>query len=267
MPGAEPKFNDPSYMEFLTCLITSCTSARPGISPLPRACTTRASDWGRYGPTWTTYTMTPWTCPLPDYNFWWMFPRGTLGWAMMPPWISSGAPPEMKHPWTLRWRWTGYWRRVSGWACVLGNFGESHCGRTLSGELTAVCLPKEGQPPVACLSDLGRGGQNEAIEPTLRCSPKSSSILDQMYTYGWSVIDALQVLTSFLLMEGNANIWVVSIRVWLISSMYTLADGAGNPPITGRYAAFQRLLRSRCLCFQGKPWAHTWWGASIKWHP
>jgi hypothetical protein len=59
--------------------------------------------------------------------------------------------------------------------------------------------PKEGQPgQLRILSDLCRGGQNEAIGADPTVFPKSSSILDQMYTGGWSaVIDASKFFYQF----------------------------------------------------------------------
>jgi hypothetical protein len=62
------------------------------------------------------------------------------------------------------------------------------------------CLPKDGQPGQwRILSDMRRGGQNEAIgaDPA-SVFPKSSSILDGIYTGGWSaVIDASKFFYQF----------------------------------------------------------------------
>jgi hypothetical protein len=84
------------------------------------------------------------------------------------------------------------------------------------GEMVAngplFCLPKPGQPGQwHILSDMRRGGQNEAIGANPTVFPKSGSILEQLYTGGYSVvIDAT-----------NGSIWVVSTPLGMIFSMCT----------------------------------------------
>ena len=61
------------------------------------------------------------------------------------------------------------------------------------------CLPKPGQPDQwRVLSDMRRGGQNEAIGPDPTVFPKSGAILEQLYTGGWSaVVDASKFFYQF----------------------------------------------------------------------
>jgi hypothetical protein len=68
------------------------------------------------------------------------------------------------------------------------------------GEMVAngphFCLLKPGQPGQwRILSDMQRGGQNEAIGPDPTVFPKPGVILEQMYTGGWlAVVDCQQVI-------------------------------------------------------------------------
>jgi hypothetical protein len=128
------------------------------------------------------------------------------------------------------------------------------------------CLPKDGQPGQRrILSDMRRGGQNEAIGADPTVFPKSSSILDGMYTDGWSaVIDASKFFYQFpTRKEERKYLGCIHPRWPDLFYVYCgLPMGAGNSPsIAGRYgAAFQRLLRSRCPLYQGTPGHNTWWG-------
>jgi hypothetical protein len=119
------------------------------------------------------------------------------------------------------------------------------------GEMVAnvplFCLPKPGQPGQwRILSDMRRGGQNEAIGADPTVFPKSGSILEQLYTGGYSaVIDASKFFYHLFYVYAG------------------LPMGAGNSPsIAGQYgAAFLRLLRSKSDLYQGRPNYNTWWGA------
>ncbi len=125
------------------------------------------------------------------------------------------------------------------------------------------CLPKPGQPGQwRILSDMRQGGQNEAIGADPTVFPKSGSILEQMYTGGWSaVIDASKFFYQFLTQKDERK-YLGCIHTRWADLFYVycgLPMGAGNSPsIAGRYgAAFQRLLRSRSSLFQGTPGHNT----------
>jgi hypothetical protein len=71
------------------------------------------------------------------------------------------------------------------------------------GEIVAngplFCLPKPGQPGQwQILSDMRRGGQNEAIGSDPTVCPKSGVILEQLYSHGWqAVVDASKFFYQF----------------------------------------------------------------------
>jgi hypothetical protein len=122
------------------------------------------------------------------------------------------------------------------------------------GEMVAngplFCLPKPGQRGRwQILSNMQRGGQNEAIGPDPTVFPKSGVILEQMYTGGWSaVVDASKFFYQFC-----------PTRHFLYSSLPIGA--AQSPSLAGRYGvAFLRLLRSNSTLFQGIPHHNIWWG-------
>jgi hypothetical protein len=128
------------------------------------------------------------------------------------------------------------------------------------------CLPKPGQPGQwRILADMRRGGQNEAIGADPTVFPKLGSILEQMYTGGWSaVIDASKFFYQCPTRKDERKYLGCIHPRWadLFYVYCGLPMGAGNSPsIAGRYgAAFQRLLRSRSSLFQGTPGHNTWWG-------
>jgi hypothetical protein len=139
------------------------------------------------------------------------------------------------------------------------------------GEMVAngplFCLPKPGQPGQwRILSDMRRGGQNEAIGAGPTVFPKSGSILEQLYTGGNSaVIDASKFFYQFPTRADERKYLGCIHPRWddLFDVYAGLPMGAGNSPsIAGRYgAAFLRLLRSKCDLYQGRPDHNTWWGA------
>jgi hypothetical protein len=61
------------------------------------------------------------------------------------------------------------------------------------------CLPKPGQPGQwRILADMRKGRQNEAIGPDPTVFPKTSFILDQLYTNGFSaVVDVSKYFYNF----------------------------------------------------------------------
>jgi hypothetical protein len=99
------------------------------------------------------------------------------------------------------------------------------------------CLPKAGQPGQpgqwCILSDMRLGGQNEAIGAGPTVFPKSSSILDQMYTGRWSaVIDASKFFYQFLTRKDERKyLGCVHPRWANLFYVYCgLPMGAGNSP-------------------------------------
>ena len=139
-----------------------------------------------------------------------------------------------------------------------------------AGEMVAngplFCLPKPGQPGQwRILSDMRRGGQNEAIGPDPTVFPKPGVILEQMYTGGWSaVVDASKFFYQFRTRPEERK-YLGCIHPRDPTRHFTYASlpmgAAQSPSLAGRYgAAFLRLLRSTSTLFQGIPNHNTWWG-------
>jgi hypothetical protein len=118
------------------------------------------------------------------------------------------------------------------------------------------CLPKPGQPGRwRILSDMRRGGQNEAIGADPMVFP----------TGGWSaVIDASKFFYQFPTRKDEHKYLGCIHPRWadLFYVYCGLLMGAGNSPsIAGHYgAALQSLLRSHSSLFQGTPCHNTCWG-------
>jgi hypothetical protein len=139
------------------------------------------------------------------------------------------------------------------------------------GEMVAngpiFCLPKPGQPGQwRVLSDMRLGGQNQAMGPDPTVFPKSSMILERLYTRGWSaVVDASKFFYQFHTRpEERKFLGCIHPRDQDRHYVYrSLPMGAANSPsLAGRYgAAFLRLLRSRCPLYQGHPTVNTWGGS------
>jgi hypothetical protein len=128
------------------------------------------------------------------------------------------------------------------------------------------CLIKPGQPGQwRVLSDMKRGGQNDAIGADPTVFPKAGVILDQMYTGGYNaVVDASKFFYQFRTAPSDRR-YLGTIHPRDPSKHFLYAGlpmGAGSSPgLAGRYgAAFLRLLRDRFPIFQGTPSQNTWWG-------
>jgi hypothetical protein len=130
------------------------------------------------------------------------------------------------------------------------------------GEIVAngplFCLPKPGQPGQwRILSDMQRGGQNEAIGSDPTVFPKSGVILEQMYTGGsWSaVVDASKFFYQFRTRRDERKyLGCIHPRDPRRHYQYCLLPmgAAQSPSLAGRYgAAFLQLLRSKSALYQG----------------
>jgi hypothetical protein len=127
------------------------------------------------------------------------------------------------------------------------------------------CLPNPCQPGQwRVLSDMRRGGQNEAIglDPTV--FPKSGVILEQLYTGGWSVVvDASKFFYQFTTHPQDRK-YLGCIHPRDPDKQYVYRalpmGAAASPSLAGRYgAAFLRLLRTFSPEYQGTPICNTWW--------
>jgi hypothetical protein len=129
------------------------------------------------------------------------------------------------------------------------------------GEMVAngplFCLPKPRQPGQwRVLSDMRRGGQNEATGSDPTVFPKSSTIVDQLYAGGClAVVDASKFFYQFPTKpEERKYLGCIHLRhAHLHYVNGGLPMGSGNSPaIAGRHgAAFCRLVRSTIPEFQG----------------
>jgi hypothetical protein len=139
------------------------------------------------------------------------------------------------------------------------------------GEIVAngplFCLPKPGQPGQwRILSDMRRGGQNEAIGADPTVFLKAGVILEQLYSGGWqAVVDASKFFYQFRTGPSERK-FLGCIHPRDASRHYAyggLPMGAANSPsLAGRYGtSFLRLLRSDCPLFQGTPTQYTWWAS------
>jgi hypothetical protein len=154
----------------------------------------------------------------------------------------------------------------------LGTFVEVPKGEIVAnGPL--FCLPKPGQPDQwRILSDMRRGGQNDAIGSDPTVFPKSGVILDQLYAGGYSaIIDASKFFYQFTTRpEERKYLGCIHPRDPERHFQYGgLPMGSGNSPgVAGRHgAAFLRALRAASSLYQGTITANTWWHAFSDDHP
>ena len=127
------------------------------------------------------------------------------------------------------------------------------------------CVPKAGQPgQYRCIADMKAGRQNEAIGADPTIFPKSYTIIQQLYTGGFSaVVDCSKFFHQFSTL--------ITERKWLcmrhpktgILYWYTgLPMGSGSSPgLAGRYGnAFIRKLTTECPAFMETDGAivNTW---------
>jgi hypothetical protein len=128
------------------------------------------------------------------------------------------------------------------------------------------CVPKPGQPGQwRIIADMKRGGQNSTIGADPMVFPKTGTILDQMYTGGWSaVVDVSKYFYHFNTRpEDQPYLGCLHPRnpdeLRYVYGGLPMGSGA-SPAIAGKFgAAFVRLLKERCPVFQGKPTNNTWW--------
>jgi hypothetical protein len=127
------------------------------------------------------------------------------------------------------------------------------------------CLPKPGQPGQwRILSDMRRGGQNDAIGADPTVFPKPGVILDQLYYGGFSaVVDASKFFYNFPTRpEERKYLGCIHPSRTEEHLVYGgLPMGGGNSPaIAGRHgAALLRKVRDSCPVYNGQPMANTWW--------
>jgi hypothetical protein len=126
------------------------------------------------------------------------------------------------------------------------------------------CLPKPCQPGQwRVLSDMHRGGHNEAIGPDPMVFPKSVVILKQLYTSGWStVVDASNFFYQFTTYPPDRK-YLARIHPRDSDKQYVYQalpmGAAASPLLAGCYrAAFLRWLRAASPLYQGTPICNTW---------
>jgi hypothetical protein len=129
------------------------------------------------------------------------------------------------------------------------------------------CLPKPRQPGQwRILSDMRRGGQNEAIGSDPTIFPKSGMILEQLYAGGCSaVVNASKFFYQFPTCQDERK-FLGCIHPRRDTTRYVYGglpmSGGTSPAIAGRHgAAFCRLVRSCSPAFQGTIKSNTWWQA------
>jgi hypothetical protein len=128
------------------------------------------------------------------------------------------------------------------------------------------CLQKPGQPGQwRVLADMKKGLQNEAIGSDPTTFPKTSYILEQLYTGGFSaVVDLSKYFYNFpTVPEERCFLGVISSRTGKAHVWAGLPMGSGNSPsIAGRGgASLMRKLQETCQRYQGKIHHNTWWQA------
>ena len=126
------------------------------------------------------------------------------------------------------------------------------------------CLPKPGQPGEwRVLSNMKDGGQNKAVGTDPVFLPRVSTILDCLYTNGYTaIVDASKFFYQFSTHPADQPylglIHPITLEQWVYGG---LPMGAGaSPALGGRYGmAFLRLLRANSTLYQGTPRANCWW--------
>jgi hypothetical protein len=126
-------------------------------------------------------------------------------------------------------------------------------------------VPKPGTEPIQwrIISDMKRGGQNDAIGKDPVYLPRVDTILPHLYTGGWSsVIDASKFFYQFKTMISERKfLGLIHPETGVHYRYRGLPMGSANSPaIAGRLgASFLRKLRERFPVFQGTPTDNTWW--------
>jgi hypothetical protein len=148
----------------------------------------------------------------------------------------------------------------------LGVLEESTINKEVKSICPLFCVEKAGQPGQwRCIADMKAGRQNEAIGADPTVFPKSTTVLQQMYTGGFSaVVDASKFFHQFSTVE-NERKWL-GMRHPKSDKLYRytgLPMGSGSSPgLAGRYGnAFIRKLRTECPAFREENGAtvNTWW--------
>ena len=125
-------------------------------------------------------------------------------------------------------------------------------------------VPKEGQPGEwRVIADMLRGGQNACMGNDPVFLPRTSHVLDQMHTRGYSaMVDASKFFCQFPTHpDDRPHLGRLDPVTKEIYECLGLPMGAANSPaLAGRHGlAFVRMLKARFQEFQGNPSANCWW--------
>jgi hypothetical protein len=126
------------------------------------------------------------------------------------------------------------------------------------------CLPKTGQPGEwRVLSNMKEGGQNSVVGPDPVFLPRVSTILDCLYTNGYTaILHASKFFYQFGTHPSDRPylglVHPITLEHWVYGGL-PMGSGA-SPALGGWYGmAFLRLLRATSTLYQGTPHANCWW--------
>ena len=126
------------------------------------------------------------------------------------------------------------------------------------------CVPKEGQPGEwRVIADMLRGGQNECSAHDPVYLPRTTHILSQMYSGGYSaVVDASKFFYQFPTHPDDQPYLGLVHPITDTRFAYGgLPMGATNSPALASHYGLSllRLVRERYSVFQGAAKANCWW--------